>query len=924
MKGTILIVCGLLLASHLFAQQVVIKGTVVDASTNEVIPYANVFINRSTLSTSTDENGYFELPDVPEGTYNLIVHYPGFRMANLPINTAINNLSIGTIALELRDIQSPKNDPLGSKNSGWQNHYKDFKDIFLTKSDVAKQCEILNPYVLNFSKEGGVLTATSIEAIEVSNLYLGYKISFFLETFRVDRNTSNVTGYLKFDEISTKGGATALGWMENRKNEFSGSLQHFFKSILNNQINKEEFYLYAAGADAADLSEKKSNFFEQLGTSITPYDTSSLISPGNDPNTFKVNIRGNLEVHHRGSLSDAKHYSDVPYAVSRITSKNGFALVDINGFILNEEDLLVEGDMEKSLLIKQLPFNYKVEKVVTVKKVTKRVRADRVQEKIYIHSDKPYYYPGEMVWLKTYINYRYPQLRDSISKTLYVEFINPQHKIVRSQILRIDRGFARGNFIVPDTVSHGSYYLRAYTNLNRNFGDEELFIKPISVLAMTEQVELDQEAPLPTNNNSIIISSNKRTYRTREKITLDFQVKDEDGNPVKSNLSVSVTDAKQVLPVKDAMTITEGYQFSESPPTFYFDEIKYPVEHGVDFKAQFLDKKGRPEKATVSVLQGDFENLTVIETDKDGTFQVSGLHFYDTTEFHFQAKDSKNRPFGRVELDEREIPSLDFEEPEYDLNIINTNKSQRLISEYEVPRGARLLQEILIKGRRKEQKKLRPYGNPDYVIKTDDLDISTNNLMLILQGKIPGLVVRTVSDSTGVHKMVRIVRATGLTILGPTEPLVMIDDAPMSGVAGDILESINAYTIESIEVITRVNPALGSLGANGVISIYTRKGLSPDYIPPTRPMQVIKIRGYATPRNFRYPNYGNAKTDRTQIDYRSIIYWNPDLITNESGVSSVSLYAADLQTQYRVVVEGVTENNKPVRGVYYLKIDNND
>jgi hypothetical protein len=57
-------------------------------------------------------------------------------------------------------------------------------------------------------------------------------------------------------------------------------------------------------------------------------------------------------------------------------------------------------------------------------------------------------------------------------------------------------------------------------------------------------------------------------------------------------------------------------------------------------------------------------------------------------------------------------------------------------------------------------------------------------------------------------------------------------------------------------------------------------------------------------------------------DYRSLLYWNPEVITNEkTGTTTVSFYATDLPGNYRIVAEGVDQRGRPVRCVNFVEVD---
>ncbi|MBK7653351.1 MAG: hypothetical protein IPJ20_25120 [Flammeovirgaceae bacterium] len=96
--------------------------------------------------------------------------------------------------------------------------------------------------------------------------------------------------------------------------------------------------------------------------------------------------------------------------------------------MLNPKLLVVTGDMASMGLVNQLPLDYEP----IAGDVTEAFEETmlRFYEKTYVHTDKPYYYPGERIWFKAYMNYYYQPWRDSLSKTLYVELINPEKEIV--------------------------------------------------------------------------------------------------------------------------------------------------------------------------------------------------------------------------------------------------------------------------------------------------------------------------------------------------------------------------------------------------------------------------------------------------------------------------------------------------------------
>lgn len=107
---------------------------------------------------------------------------------------------------------------------------------------------------------------------------------------------------------------------------------------------------------------------------------------------------------------------------------------------------------------------------------------DYVQEKVYLHLDKPYYATGEDLWFKAYTLAGPNHTPTPLSHNLYVELIDPEKEVIKRHTIFLDRGMGRGDFALSDTLAAGTYTLRAYTNWMRNFDPDFYFTKQIEVL----------------------------------------------------------------------------------------------------------------------------------------------------------------------------------------------------------------------------------------------------------------------------------------------------------------------------------------------------------------------------------------------------------------------------------------------------------
>lgn len=103
------------------------------------------------------------------------------------------------------------------------------------------------------------------------------------------------------------------------------------------------------------------------------------------------------------------------------------------------------------------------------------------QEKIYLHIDKPFYAPGEVIWFKAYLTAGSYHQPSPLSFTVNVDLVDGKKKVVQSSKLKSENGFAHGYFALSDSLQAGEYVLRAYTPWMRNFDESYFFYKQLRI-----------------------------------------------------------------------------------------------------------------------------------------------------------------------------------------------------------------------------------------------------------------------------------------------------------------------------------------------------------------------------------------------------------------------------------------------------------
>lgn len=104
------------------------------------------------------------------------------------------------------------------------------------------------------------------------------------------------------------------------------------------------------------------------------------------------------------------------------------------------------------------------------------------QEQVYIHLDNTGYYHGDNIWFQCYVTLS-PQLQTTpLSRTLYVELLNPGGETVEKKILKIENGRCHGDFSLNRLPFYSGFYeIRAYTKYMLNFGEDVIFSRLIPV-----------------------------------------------------------------------------------------------------------------------------------------------------------------------------------------------------------------------------------------------------------------------------------------------------------------------------------------------------------------------------------------------------------------------------------------------------------
>ncbi|MBC2844101.1 carboxypeptidase-like regulatory domain-containing protein [Winogradskyella flava] len=239
----------------IFSISQTLTGRVVDKSTQEPIETASIYFDNTTVGTTTDENGEFSISYTNAIQSILVISYLGYERVLIADYRDRSNLVIELVEAdnELDEVFIAYDDGLTRRQK-----LRLFRKEFLGSSKFGKSCKILNEedIILHYDKQDRILYASSPRPIKILNKALQYEIDYDIEDFEikfryVDTNTNEfvydrilITGTSFYENLKDSEKKSVL---KKRKNAFEGSVQHFMRSLYNENLYDEGYLIFHKG-----------------------------------------------------------------------------------------------------------------------------------------------------------------------------------------------------------------------------------------------------------------------------------------------------------------------------------------------------------------------------------------------------------------------------------------------------------------------------------------------------------------------------------------------------------------------------------------------------------------------------------------------------------------------------------------------------
>ena len=438
------------------------------------------------------------------------------------------------------------------------------------------------------------------------------------------------------------------------------------------------------------------------------------------------------------------------------------------------------------------------------------------------------------------------------------------------------------------------------------------------------------------------ITTDQPTYGKREKVSLQIAAKDSEGNPVEGTFSVSITDRKSIQPdsladkILSNLLLTSDLKGYVEDPAFYFlnqdartlrsidylmmthgwrrhkmeNVLRTPslnftnyIEKGQTISGRIMGFFGaNVKKGPICVLAPKYNIIATTETDEKGQFIVN-TSFRDSTTFLVQARTKKGFAGVDILMDPPQYPVATHKAPYF--NGATTFMEDYLMNtrdQYYMEGGMRVynLKEVTVTAKRERpsSKSIYTGGINTYTVEEDRL-----------QG-----YGQTAFDAASRLPSVTITNGSEIHIRNNSEPAIIVIDDIVYEDASDILKDIQVSDMSSISLLRGADAVILGPRASGGAVVITLK--DPRNLPARPALGIITYTplGYSESVEFYHPTYDTPEKKNAQrSDFRSTVYWNPELRLDAEGKATIEYYTPDSTAPEDIIIEGVDKNGKVCR-----------
>ncbi len=480
---------------------------------------------------------------------------------------------------------------------------------------------------------------------------------------------------------------------------------------------------------------------------------------------------------------------------------------------------------------------------------------------------------------------------------------------------------------------------------------------------------VDRDDPVNLN-----FQTQKEAFSTREKVEIELDVSDLTGkSQEKSHLSLVATQSAEIFRsaheenIKTYLLLNSDLRGTIKEPGYYFtddskekkmaldrvmmthgwrrftweklltreiDSVRYEPERGMTLKGRLIGKSNEKpiDGGTITYLDNK-NGQTVIRTeytDEEGKFVITDLLHTNLSKVTLKGIISDKglkrarKQFVKFELDTATetfktdwlipVDPVALSSPDIGEEILaNTLKRELYDSLYNFDPDVRIVEGVTIESQKEldftRNKVSAAYGKGTITFEVPDEPRvrAQRDILSVMAGQMAGVqIVPTMNPAN------TIVQIRGATTFGNIiPPKFMLNDMQSDLTT---IVYIPVDEIDRVEIYKGPDAAIfGWDTVGGVVAVYTKSGFEElKEGNAEEGLYAISLPGLQAPREFFSPDYSKARPEHARPDIRSLVHWQPNVVTDSTGKAKVSFWTTDNTGTIDIEIQGLTYAGKPL------------
>jgi len=337
----------------------VISGRVTDVETGEPLENVNVFVAFTTIGTTTDSRGNFELKNVPLGMFTLVTSRVGYEHQVNSLQVFRHDSLYYEIRLKPSILEMQSMEITAQKDKEWEKNLEQFVKVFIGEVDNSENCIIVNPEVLNFGFVNDTLFCRSNNILFIDNNFLGYRLHIVIRDFVWNTRTDagHYLIYPNFEPLEAHDSDVISKWKSNRKKAYNGSLKHFLRSLYVGNAEQEMFTIFSGPLKKLAMGGGHRVYSSELTLEqLSGLPLKTLSFTGYLRIEYGRKSEESYVIQDKYGREERLVWVDDLKSVSIISLKSSYAIIDSLGNLLNPLSLEVSGGWAKNRISNLLPL----------------------------------------------------------------------------------------------------------------------------------------------------------------------------------------------------------------------------------------------------------------------------------------------------------------------------------------------------------------------------------------------------------------------------------------------------------------------------------------------------------------------------------------------------------------------------------------